>query len=230
MSADLSKYSTQELIELARNVAENDPEENHKATEQAIKRWREGIDLDVLVKLMESEKSNDRILGAYYLNEVSMDFLVLKTAATVLSSDTLSACRRAFVVYMSTSGYYDEEVAKPLAKCLVDLDLYVRVATIKWAIRSPQQVFQDFSRRVESGLGGLESEFSNPLSNDFWNRSSQNRAFRGLEIVRRFRSGEEVGLVRRAVVGEDSFTFDSIEFSNTTRERYAEWQKMKGHH
>ncbi|MER8785957.1 hypothetical protein [Mesorhizobium sp. M0207] len=213
MSEDLSKYSTEELIALARGVAENDDALSYKATGQAIRRWRNGEELEVLVKLLESERSNDRILGSYYLNEVSKKFHVLKTAATELANDTLSACRRAFVVYMTTSGYYDEEVAQPLAKCLLDLDLYVRVATIEWAIRSPQKVFQDFAKRVESGAGGLKPEFSDPLSNEFWNNSSQNRASRGLEIVRRFRSGEEIGLIRRSVVGEDSFTFDIIEFS-----------------
>lgn len=225
MSEDLSNYSTEELIRLARGTAESSHGLSYKATEQAIGRWREGVDLEDLVKLIESEKSDDRIAGAYYLNEVSKDFVILKIAAIKLSRDALSTCRRAFVLYITTSGYYDEELAELLVKCLLDLDLYVRVSTIKWAMSSSQEVFLDFSKRVESGTGRPGPKFSNPLSNDFWNSSNRNRALRGIEIARRFRLGEEIGVIRKSVIGEDSFIFDSIEFSNTTRERYARWKK-----
>jgi hypothetical protein len=63
---------------------------------------------------------------------------------------------------MASSGYYDKTIAGALAKCLLDVDLYVRVATIKWAIQASDENFEEFSRLVESGAGGLEPKFPNP--------------------------------------------------------------------
>lgn len=192
-----------------------------------LERWRQGVDLRFLVDFLQSEKSHDRLLGAYYLGELGVAVEGLKVAALQLASDALSDCRRAFVGYMTTSGYYDEPIANALAKCLMDLDLYVRIAAIKWAAHASEEIFVDFARLVEAGAGGLNPKFPNPISNSFWSDSSLKRATRGLNIIRFLRSGDEIQKIRTEFSEEDSFVFDSIVFSETSRQRYRLWKRGK---
>ena len=194
-----------------------------------LARWRREIDLDHLVDLLRSRSSSDRLRGAYYLGELGQAVEGLKTPALLLADDSLSDCRRAFVSFIWNSCFYDPAIANALAKCLLDLDLYVRLTTIRWAIRASEEIFADFSRLVGSGAGQRKPNFRNPLSNDFWNAANQKRAVRGLEIARRVREGDKPGQIKEDLSEEDSFVFDGILFSMTTRERYSKRRKIKSH-
>lgn len=226
MTDDISNDPTSVLMERA-NYDGEDSDLSYRSTELLIKRWRQGVDLEFLVELMGSEKSSDRLRAAYYLTEIGEPVEELKAPATEFASDPLSYCQRAFVSYMTTSGYYDETIAKALEKGLAEIDLYVRVTTIEWAILTSDDRFEDFSRLVLAGTGRFGLKFNNPLANDFWAASLQRRASRGLEIVRRLRAGEEIPRIRTELPEEDSFVFDSLLFARTRLERAAEWRKVK---
>lgn len=200
---------------------------SHRAGQEFLRRWRRGVDLEFLIGLMQSEKSSDRLRAAYYLGELGEAVEGLRIPATEFASDSLPDCRRAFVNYMSTSGYYDDAIAKALANCLLDLDLYVRTTAIKWAVRTTVDRLEELSRLVSSKTGRFELKFRNQLSNDFWEKALRERGIRGIEIIRRLRAGEEIQHIRKGVSGEDSFVLDSILFSETTRERYLERKKIK---
>ncbi|QKD06350.1 hypothetical protein EB235_16355 [Mesorhizobium loti R88b] len=211
------------------NDGNDDAELNYRLGEELIERWRRGSDLEFLVDLLRSEKSGERLLGAYYLGEVG-GIDGLKGPAIELADDVLSSCRRAFVDYVRSSGCYDGTIADGLAKCLLDIDLYVRVTTMKWAIATSDEIFEQFSLLVESGDGGRKPRFPNPLSNDFWNRSTLKRATRGLDIIRRLRAGQKIKEIREDFLEEDSFVLDNFLFWETRRERDLEWRKTKAGH
>lgn len=235
MERDVSNEPTAILMQQVKhemqqvNHGSDDAELNYRLGEELIERWRRGSDLEFLVDLLRSEKSGERLLGAYYLGEVG-GIDGLKGPAIELADDVLSNCRRAFVDYVRSSGCYDDTIADALAKCLLDLDLYVRVTTMRWAIQTSAETFEPFSRLVESGAGGFEPKFRNPLSNDFLNESSLRRATRGLDIVRRLRDGGKIQEIRQNFPEEDSFVFDNFLFWEARRERTQEWQKIKSQH
>ncbi|MER8405012.1 MULTISPECIES: hypothetical protein [unclassified Mesorhizobium] len=226
MTKELAGESTAVLMDEAR-YGDHDHDLSYRAGQELLRRWRRGVDLEFLVGLMQSEKSSDRLRAAYCLGELGEAVEVLKIPATEFASDPLPDCRVAFVNYMSTSGYYDEAIAKALANCLLDLDLYVRTTAIKWAVRTTVDRLQELSRLVLSGTGRFELKFRNPLSNDFWEKAVRERGIRGIEIIRRLRAGEEIQHIRKGVSGEDSFVLDSILFSRTRGERSSKWEKMK---
>lgn len=226
MDIDISDYPTEILLEMARYEGGR-TDIAVESEKILLKRWRVGYNLDFLIELMQSKKSGDRLRGAYYLGELGEAIKELEVPATQFADDPLSDCRRAFVGYMASSGYYDEAIASGLARCLVDLDLYVRVATIQWAVHTTDDRFQEFSRLVESGVDGLEPRFSNPLSNNFWKVAIRNRATRGLNIVCRIRAGHKIKEIREQFIEEDSFVLDNILFSQTRRERRDEWNKIR---
>lgn len=232
MERDVSNEPTAILMQKVKhemqevNNGNDDAELNYRLGEELIERWRRGSDLEFLVDLLRSEKSSERLLGAYYLGEVGgVDGL--KVSAMELVDDPLSNCRRAFIDYVISSGCYDDTIADGMAKCLLDLNLYVRVTAMRWAILTSAEIFEQFSRLVESGAGGLEPKFRNPLSNDFLNESSLRRATRGLDIIRSLRAAGKIQEVRKDFPEEDSFVFDNFLFWETHRERTAEWQKLK---
>jgi hypothetical protein len=200
---------------------------SYRSTRLLIGRWRQGVDLEFLIDLMRSEKSRDRLRAAYYLVEIGDPIEELKAPATEFASDPLSYCKRAFVAYMTASGYYDKTIAKALERSLAEIDLYVRATAIKWAIQTSDDRFEDFSRLALAGTGRFELKFHNPLANDFWGASLQRRASRALEIIRRLRDGEEIQHIRAELIEEDSFVFDTLVFAKTHQERAAEWRKMK---
>lgn len=226
MTQALSEKTTAVLMDNAKN-GDTDHDLSHRATWELFRRWRQGIDLEFLVDLMRSKKSGDRLRAAYYLGEIGGAVEGLKTPATEFASDPLPDCRRAFVGYMSNSGFYDEPIARGLVNCLLDLDLYVRTATIKWAVRTTAERLDDFSRLVLSGTGRFELKFRNTLSNDFWKKAVQDRGRRGLDIIRRLRAGQGVQRIRTEVPEEDSFVLDNLLFWEAHRERQREWQKMR---
>ncbi|WP_245503978.1 hypothetical protein [Rhizobium ruizarguesonis] len=107
--------------------------------------------------------------------------------------------------------------------------LYVRVEVINWAVPISDERFENFSQLVEAGDGWPEFRFPNPLSNDFWNASILKRAVRGLDIIRCIRDGKEIEQIKKDFSEEDSFIFDTIQFSKTRRERLAKWQDKSQH-
>ncbi|MDI6026693.1 hypothetical protein QBK99_10875 [Corticibacterium sp. UT-5YL-CI-8] len=193
-------------------------DDRYVADREILKRWDRGDGLEYLIGLLQSETIGSRLLGAYYLGELH-PVEELKDAAMHLADDPLSDCRKAFVAFIHNSGDYDEEISAGLARCLHDLDVTVRVATVKWAIEISTTRFEDFARLIEAGIGRREPKFRNPLSNDFWNHSSLARGIRGLNIIRRIRGGEDIQQIRANTPDEDSFVFDSLLFSAPRRER-----------
>ncbi|MDT3382539.1 hypothetical protein RNI52_34760 [Labrys neptuniae] len=218
MNGNISECSSEDII---KNLIPDglDGDLRYGAEQSLLKRWRQGVDLSFLVELIQSERTRDRLRGAYYLGELGAAVDSLKTSVTHLADDPLSECRRAFVGYIMNSGYYDEAIGAGLARCLHDLDLYVRVATIKWAVQASDKTFEAFSRLVKSGVGGRKPTFRNPTSNDFWNDANLKRAMRGLDIARRTRSKENIQDIRKEFPEEDSFVLDSLHFSQTHHER-----------
>jgi hypothetical protein len=218
MAEKVPEYSTEDIIKsLIRNDLDGDL--RYRVEQDLLKRWRLGFDLSFLVELIQSERSRDRLRGAYYLGELGEAIDGLKVSIMPLADDPLSDCRRAFVGYATNLGCYDEAIGAGLAKCLHDLDLYVRVTTIKWAVHVSDEAFEAFSQLVNSGVGSRKPTFRNPLSNDFWNEADLKRAMRGLDIARRIRLKEKIQDIRKDFPEEDSFVLDNLHFSQTRHER-----------
>lgn len=55
---------------MRRIVESGDGNFSHAAENVLLKRWREGVDIEPLAALLQSEKSRDRSRGAYYLGEI----------------------------------------------------------------------------------------------------------------------------------------------------------------
>ncbi|CAH1693025.1 hypothetical protein CHELA1G11_21231 [Hyphomicrobiales bacterium] len=176
MSNNLSEISTNELMKVADYKSNPNKDSAYNATEILFKRWRCGVDTEFLVGLLESEKTYERLRGAYYLGELGGAVEGLLSSAVKLADDPLSSCRRAFVGYMITSQAYDEAIARGLAKCLLDFHLPVRLAVIKWAVGTAGKRLEKFSQLVEVRAGAVEPSFRNPLSDEFWSESSRKRA------------------------------------------------------
>ena len=228
MKNDPSEFSAAELVSRIQSADEEDDRDfRYRAGRYLIGRWRQGLDLETLIGLLHSEKSSDRLLGAYYLCELAEPIEGLKGPVLRLSDDSISYCRRAFVEFMASAGYYDETIGIALAKCLRDLDLYVRVSVLRWGIGAPAEQFERFSRLVEAGAGGRDLKFFNPLNTEYWNESELKRRLRGLNIIRRIRAGEAVPQFRSEFPEEDNFVFDSIDFVRTLGELNAKWREMK---
>ncbi|WP_225770138.1 hypothetical protein [Inquilinus sp. Marseille-Q2685] len=225
MKHDPSAFPTDELVKQIQILGKDDADFVYESEQLLFKRWRRGKDLGPLIGLLSSENTYDRLLGAYYLGELGERVEDLKAPVRRLLDDPISDCRRAFVLYMS--NYYDDDIGKAFAKCLLDLDLHVRLTVIRWGIRTSAEQFEHFSRLVETGAGRRESTFSNPLDRDYWNESELKRGIRGLNIIRRIRAGEEIPRIREEFPEEDGFVFDSIDFLRTFGQRQAKWREMK---
>lgn len=228
MKHDPSEFSAAELVSRIQSAGEEDDRDfTYRAGRFLIGRWRQGLDLGPLIDLLQSGKTDDRLLGAYYLCELMEPVEGLKKPVLRLADDSISYCRRAFVEFIASAGYYDEPIGIALAGRLLDLDLYVRVSVLRWGIGASDEQFELFSGLVEAGAGGRELKFHNPLNNDYWNESELKRRLRGLNIVRRIRAREEIPQIRGEFPEEDSFVFDSINFVRTLQERNAKWRDMR---
>lgn len=229
MKHDPSTFPTNELVKKIKILGKDDADFVYEAEQLLFKRWRQGEDLEPLIDLLISEKSRDRLLGAYYIGELGELVEDLRIPVTQLLDDSISDCRRAFIIYMTNSRYYDDDIGEAFAKFLLDLDLYVRVTIIRWGARTSAEQFEHFSRLVEAGAGRREPTFSNPLDADYWSESELRRGIRGLNIIRRIRAGEEAPQIREEHPEEDNFVFDSIDFLRTFGERRKKWREMKKH-
>ncbi|OWJ66165.1 hypothetical protein [Inquilinus limosus] len=225
MKHDPSTFPTDELVKQIQILGKDDADFAYEAERLLFTRWGRGEDLRPLIDLLTSERSSDRILGAYYLDEIDGNVEDLKTPVMRLLDDPIPDCRRVFVLYMSR--YYGEEIGKGFAKLLLDINLCVRVTVIEWGIRTSARRFEHFSRLVEAGAGRRESAFLNPLDQDYWDESELKRGIRGLNIIRRVRAGEEISQIRDEIPEEDNFVFDSIEFLRTFRKRYEKWKETE---
>jgi hypothetical protein len=190
---------------------------SYRAQECLFKRWRDGIDLEPLIALLESKTTDERLTAAYYLGE-AVPRGDLRQSAMHLADDRLSYCRRVFVGYMTNSGLYSEAIAVALAKGLFDFDINVRIETINWAVYTSDDRFADFSRLVASGAGVRDTEY--------WRESELKRALRGLSIARRLRDSESVEEIRKETPEEDSYTFDYFQVFEKRVNRYIERRKV----
>jgi hypothetical protein len=166
---------------------------------------------------LESEKTTDRLRGAYFLGESDPRGDAIKAPATKLADDPLPKCRRAFVGYMTNSGLYGETIAIGLAECMLDFALEVRLAAINWAVYTADDRFEHFAQLVEAGEGATSFKT--------WLTPQMKRALRALGIARRLRHGESVEEVRKTTLEEDSYTFDHFQVFESRLKRYAERRK-----
>jgi hypothetical protein len=200
MHTDISGYTTADLLQLSRAKDRNDLA--YRALWAVFKRWDDGIDLSLLIDLIDSEVVSDRLRTAYYLYEVSPRFDSVKDAVLKLADDVLAGCRRAFVGYLIDSGWYDDTAAEGLVHCINDFDLRVRLKAIDWAIFTTDERFEDLSRRVAA-------DFDVPCRNR-WPERFKKRGVAALTIARRVRDGESVADISATTPGEDGFTFEHL--------------------
>ncbi len=219
MKIDLSDYSTEDLLRMSRKSTTDGEDWSYEAQQCLFKRWRNGIDLEYLVGLLESNTIRDRLLGAFFLGESDPRGDAMKEPALKLASDPLSNCRRAFVGYMTNSGLYSEKFAAALAECILDFAIEVRTATINWALYTTDDRFDNFARLVEAGTGTTDSAT--------WREPQLKRGLRALGIARRLRNDESVDDIRKSTPEEDSYTFDHFECFKSRTKRYIEKRKVK---
>lgn len=200
MHTDISRYATADLLQLSRRDDCDDLA--YQALWTVFKRWEDGIDLPLLIDLIDTEVVSDRLRATYYLFEVSPRFDSVKDAVLKLADDVLAECRRAFVGYLINSGWYDDTAATGLVHCIDDFDLRVRLKAIDWAILATDERFEDVSRRVAADIDV-------PCRNR-WAERLKKRRVAALTIARRVRGGESVADISATMPGEDSFTFEHL--------------------
>lgn len=221
MLSDLSAHSTADLLRMAEEENRKD-DRAYKALWAVFARWRKGIDLEPLIELLQSEKSGERLRGAWFLDEANPPSDLMAQVVIKLADDPVDYCRSRFVTYVINSGLYGDAIADRLAACLLGHDLYVRAETIFWAVVAGDTNFAHFSDAVLAGAGTKPYEFHDPKNTAFWRESVRKRAVRGIDIARRLRAGEGVASVREATNEEDSFTFDALAFREHAIERALE--------
>ena len=212
MPSAISGVSTAELIAEGASPA-CDPDSRYEADWELIKRCRAGIDLPLLVALMQSESSAARSRAAFLIEEAATAHEALYEAIVGFADDNLADRRRAFVKSVTDAHLYDARIADALAKCLHDRDLTVRLCSIRWAIDAPTGSFDHFCTLVGTGAG-LRLPTPRPSNRrwlDIWRAESLQRADRALAIARRVRSGESIRDIRTAIAEEDSFVLCGLE-------------------
>jgi hypothetical protein len=202
--------------------------ERYEAERRLISLWSTGTHLAPLLALLRSETSKDRHLGCYLLLELSGTTSELNSTVLTLADDDRT-CRHAFVAHVWNFDIYSDDVAAKLAARLCDLDLYVRVKAIRWAVAASGDRFEDFAARVKAGTGARDNTFRHADVREFWRASESGRAARALEIVRRLRAGKPVASIRKAVRGEDSFVFDLLAYSERSRNGMWSHQRRGSH-
>lgn len=212
MSFDFSAYATDELLQMVDDGEDRGEDLDYEALWTVFGRWRNGIDLDPLVKLLQSEKSSERQSAAWYLDEASPPADLMVDVVIKLANDPISDCRWRFVAYVTNSRLYSDIVADRLAACLQDLDLYVRARRIFWAVVVNDATFSHFSKEILAGAGMNSHEFRDPKMTAFWQKSERKRAARGIEIARRLREGDAIANIQESMPEEDSYTFDQLVF------------------
>lgn len=188
---------------------------------ELIGRFERGIDVPFLGEILNSPMSSHRLFGSDLVIEMSPIPNEIARIVEDFADNPLQWCRYAFIRLMGSQADYNDHMLKGLSRCLNDMDLFIRVKTIQWAVRTRPEVHQHFCNVVESWEDPrLTKSFPRAETRDFWRASAQARAARGLEIVRRVRDGEPVDAIRRTIYGEDSFVFDWLA-SYSRREREA---------
>lgn len=228
MTKEMSEYSAETLLEMIYDDVERDEDFRSNAMWSLIKRWDRGNELEPLIKLLVSDKSRDRSVGAWYLRELCRPIVGLREAVIGLADDGLFDCRWSVPYFMLNSSLYDDTIAMKLAGLLVDNHLVVRKEVIKWAVHTTDERFEDFSKLIESGASESKYEWHDPAMNEFWRGSERKRALRGLEIARRLRNWEAAEDIRIDTPEEDSFVFDGLHFSQRIIQRWLERRRDGG--
>jgi hypothetical protein len=224
MIKEFSGRRTSELLAISA-ASGTDSNDRFAAEQELIKRWNKGEDLEGFIDLLASESSRDRCRAAYYLTELMQRVEGLDAAVVHLADDVIADCRHAFVDYAQYLDDHDHSVSMALAQLLLDMNVYVRLSVIKWAVRTSAERCELFIRLVEGGAGRPKLRFRNPRSREFWDDAIVRRALRGVDIIRRLRAGEKVQQIRNAVTEEDSSVFDSFEFEESRAQRFAHRKK-----
>jgi hypothetical protein len=214
MKGEYSAYAMQDLLRMMEGEESSNEDLDSPLQQRLFNKWRDGHHLDMLVKILQSDRTHERHSGAYYLGEAVPRGESIREPATRLADDPLPYCRKAFVVYMLNTGLYDDAIAAGLARCLPDSDFYVRLETINWAVYTTDERFAHFSRVVES-----RSEAPNC---ETWSDAFLKRSVRALAIAECLRLGASVEEIRRKVSGEDSITFDYLQSFERRFKRYSE--------
>ncbi len=196
MHNDISKYTTRDLLQL---TGSDDGDLANRATCTLLKKWESGIDVSYLIDLIETEVVTDKLKAAYFLYEVAPRVDTVKDAVLGWGDDVLAECRRAFVGYIHSSGWYDENAARGLVNGIQDFDLRDRLKVIEWAIATTDERFEDFSRLLMSDA-----------TNEALQRGLKKRGIRALRIAHEIRRGVSVERIREAVPEEDGYTFDHL--------------------
>lgn len=211
MIGNISDAPTADLIN--RIISDDsDSDLTYEATWLLIERWRRRVDLDALVGLMQSDKTIERLHAAYTLEELSANITEIYDSVIKFADDPLPSCRLAFVSYCLNARIYDSSIANAMARCLLDTSLNVRLFSIDWAIRVPDAIFDDFSRRIQGGAGiaDWDADIYDAERIESWRNASLRRSNRALEIARRVRSGEKFHEFRPLLKEEDSFVLDGL--------------------
>lgn len=230
MTNNVSDYSTDDLFRMLGDEEQYGDDFNYDATWCLFKRWRHGTDLEPLIQLLGSEKINERLRGAWYLEESAPPADGIIDAAIKLAGDPLGYCRWAFASYVLSARAYSPAIAKGMAACLLDLDLYVRGRTIFWATLTSDENFRDFSELFASGFSARNYKFSNPRQTEHWRQSEHKRAARGIMIATRLRAEEPLEDIRRSMPEEDNHIFDELEFSRSAIQRGIDRRKKRRFH
>jgi len=227
MTNELSEHSAEELLRMIDDEIDRGEDFSYRATWNLIGRWTRGIELEPLIKLLQSETSRDRSVGSWYVRELCGPNEGLKEAVIDLAKDGLHVCRWTVPYFIINSGFYDETIAMKLAELLVDNHLVVREEVIKWAVYTTDEEFEDFSRLIESGASASKHKWHDPAMEAFWNASERKRALRGVEIARRLRNWEAAEDIRLDIPEEDSFVFDGLHFSRGNIKRHLERRRIR---
>lgn len=212
MPFDFSTYATGDLLRMINDGEDHGEDFGHDALWAVFERWRKGIDLEPLIQLLQSKKSGERELGAWYLDEADPPADDMADAVIKMADDSIGYCRWKFVNYVTNSRLYSDVAAKRLAACLLDSDLHVRAKTIFWAVATSDKRFAHFSEVVLSVAAAKANRFSIPEHAAFWRDADRKRALRGIEIARRLRAGDSVESIRQAIPEEDSYSLDELAF------------------
>jgi hypothetical protein len=211
MKADFETFSIKGLLQIVRNTSDDNRDLRFDAEIHLLQRWRDGIDLDPLIEMLESSVAKERLDGAYYLIEAVPRCENLIDAATALSIDPLPYCRKAFVGYVTNTGLYGKAIATGLAECLGDSIPIVRAETINWAVYTTDNHFANFSEMINAA-----SDSRGHLSV---------LGTRALLLARRLREGQRVGDLEDGIAEEDAFIFSYLKIFETRLRRYAERRK-----
>jgi hypothetical protein len=208
MKARYETLSANELLEFINFGSDKDRDLRRDAEAHLLQRWRDGIDLDPLIHMLESKTVAERLNGAFYLIDAVPRSDRLIDIATRLSTDPLTYCRKSFVGYMTNAGIYDDTIAIGLAACLNDPKPVIRAETINWAVYTTDDRFADFSNLVIAGADRRRHETA--------------AGMRALTLAERLRAGVSVFDLESELVEDDRLILDCLQIFERRLKRYVD--------